>query len=51
LLDDVIFLKLRQQFQLVRDDEAPPSRRWKVSTAAYFYQLDDSSGSELASWH
>jgi hypothetical protein len=51
VLDDVIYLKLRQQFRVVKDDDAPSGRRWKVSTAAYLYQLDDSTGAELASWH
>jgi hypothetical protein len=51
LLGDVIYLKLRQQFHVVRDENAPRSRQLRVSTAAYFYQLDDSSGREMASWH
>jgi hypothetical protein len=51
LLGDVIYLKLRQQFRVVKDESAPARRRWKVSTVAYFYQLDDCAGAELASWH
>ena len=50
-LGDSVQLQLRQQFRVVRDDEAPRSSRWRVRTAAYFYRLDDSSGHELASWH
>jgi hypothetical protein len=51
LLNDVIYLKLRQQFRVVQEAGAQRGRRWKVSTAAYFYELDDSAGAELASWH
>ncbi len=50
-LDDVINLQLRQQFRIVKDDKAPRARLWRASTVAYFYQLDDSAGRELAAWH
>jgi hypothetical protein len=44
-------LVLRHQFWVVKDEDAPRSRRWKVRTAAYFYQIDDASGAELVAWH
>jgi len=47
----VVQLQLRQQFRILRDDLEPRSSRWHVSTSAYFYQLDDDSGRELAAWH
>lgn len=44
-------LRLRQQYRLVKDDAAPRSQRWHVSTAAYSYRLEGADGQELVSWH
>lgn len=40
-------LILRQQFRVVRESRAS----YHISTAAYFYRLNDSAGRELAAWH
>jgi hypothetical protein len=40
-------LRLRQQFRVVRDGRSS----FHISTAAYFYRLDDAAGHELAAWH
>jgi hypothetical protein len=50
-LGSVVQLQLRQQFRILKNDREPRSSRWHVSTCAYFYQLDDESGRELAAWH
>jgi hypothetical protein len=44
-------LRLRQQYRLVKSEEAPRSQRWHVSTVAYWYRLDRADGGELLSWH
>jgi hypothetical protein len=40
-------LRFRQQFRVIRDGRSS----FHVSTAAYFYRLDDAAGHELAAWH
>jgi hypothetical protein len=42
-----IQLRLRQQFHVVRAERA----KYHISTAAYFYRLDDEKGHELIAWH
>lgn len=42
-----IQLQLTQQFHVWQDDQS----RWRVSTDAYAYTLDDDGGQELAAWH
>jgi hypothetical protein len=44
-----VSLRLRQQYRLVDDGEG--ATRWHVSTVAYDYRLDRSTGGELVSWH
>jgi hypothetical protein len=43
------WLSVKQRYALVETDD-PDRGPWKVSTRAYRYRLDDSSG-EVASWH
>ncbi|MGH3199607.1 MAG: hypothetical protein ACRDOH_05650 [Streptosporangiaceae bacterium] len=40
-------LRIRHRFRLVQESRSD----WHVSTAAYWYRLDDDAGRELAAWH
>jgi hypothetical protein len=46
-LGSAVSLQLRHQFRYVKEQE----HRWHVSTVAYLYRLDNSTGHELVSWH
>jgi hypothetical protein len=48
VLGSTVQLQLRHQYRIVKEKDR---RQFHVSTAAYFYRLDDEPGNEIMSWH